>query len=103
MIGGNANVNGTAYSSGTGRFNAGGSGSQAYSGSSSSSSSNASTKATQANTKAVEDNTKKTENLKDWIDTLVTTIKFYLWLYIERYIENLSFCWKTLRALYTTT
>lgn len=105
----NSFANGSAFSSGswvfgnTGNGNLGGTGTT-YTGSSTyNSSSNASTKATQANTKAVEDNTKKTENLKDWIDTLVTTIKFYLWLYIERYIENLSFCWKTLRALYTTT
>lgn len=114
MIGGNANVNGSAYSSGSGGLGRPSRPSYSMDDSyaSKNSSSNkststpaqkAATKATQNNTKAVEDNTKKTENLKDWIDTLVTTIKFYLWLYIERYIENLSFCWKTLRALYTTT
>ena len=102
---GSAMIGGTAFATG-GYLPVPGSSGYGYGTSgttASSSSSNASTKATQANTKAVEDNTKKTENLKDWIDTLVTTIKFYLWLYIERYIENLSFCWKTLRALYTTT
>ena len=114
MIGGNANVNGSAYSSGSGGLGRPSRPSYSMDDSyaSKNSSSNkststpaqkAATKATQNNTKAVEDNTEKTEHLQDWIDTLVTTINLYLWLYIERYIENLSFCWKTLRALYTTT
>lgn len=69
MIGGNANVNGSAYSSGSGSFNAGNSGSKANSGSSSkkSSSNNSAEKASKSAEKAAD----KFEEIVDSIEILL--------------------------------
>mgnify|MGYP005778442755 CR=1 FL=1 len=69
MIGGNANVNGSAYSSGSGSFNAGNSGSKANSGSSSkkSSSNNSADKASKSAEKAAD----KFEEIVDSIEILL--------------------------------
>ena len=69
MIGGNANVNGSAYSSGSGSFNAGNSGSKANSGSSSKKSS--AEKSADKASKSAEKATDKFEEIVDSIETLL--------------------------------
>ena len=69
MIGGNANVNGSAYSSGSGSFNAGNSGSKANSGSSSKKSSTS--KSTQKASKSAEEAADEFEEVFDQIEILL--------------------------------
>ena len=68
MIGGNANVNGSAYSSGSGKFNVGSSGSKANSSSSNkSSSSSSSKKSSSNNTSSAKKEAEEFEESVDWI------------------------------------
>lgn len=71
LIGGNARVDGTAYSNAKGWTigkTLGNSGSKAYSSKESDKSTTNNTKATNKNTSATENNTEATENLQDWIE-----------------------------------
>lgn len=72
LIGGNARVDGTAYSAGNNGYTIGktlgDSGSKAYSSKESDKSTTNNTKATNKNTSATENNTEATENLQDWIE-----------------------------------
>lgn len=73
MIGGNANVNGSAYSSGSGSFNVGGSGSNASS--SSGSSSRSSNKSSSNNSSSASDAAKEFEETIDWIEMAIDRLE----------------------------
>lgn len=78
MIGSNANVNGTAYSSGSGKLNAGGSGKKANSSSSSSkksSSSSSSKKSSSSSTSSAQEEAEQFEETIDWIVTAIDRLE----------------------------
>ena len=74
MIGGNANVNGTAYSSGSGKLNAGSSGKKANS-SSASSNSNSSKKSSSSSTSSAKEEAEEFEETIDWIVTAIDRLE----------------------------
>lgn len=80
MIGGNANVNGSAYSSGSGKFNVGSSGSKASSSSSSSSnksssSSSSSKKSSSSNSSSAKEAAEEFEETIDWIEMAIDRLE----------------------------
>ena len=76
MIGGNANVNGSAYSSGSGRFNVGGSGSNASSSNSSKKSSGSSSKKSSSNSSSsAKEAAKEFEETVDWIEMAIDRLE----------------------------
>ena len=80
MIGGNANVNGSAYSSGSGKFNVGSSGSKASSSSSSSSnksssSSSSSKKSSSSNSSSAKEAAEEFEETIDWIEIAIDRLE----------------------------
>ena len=78
MIGGNANVNGSAYSSGSGKFNVGGSGSNASSSNSSKKSSGSSSKKSSSSnnsSSSASDAAKEFEETIDWIEIAIDRLE----------------------------
>lgn len=76
MIGGNANVNGSAYSSGSGRFNVGGSGSNASSSNSSKKSSGSSSKKSSSNSSSsAKEAAEEFEETVDWIEIAIDRLE----------------------------